>query len=82
MSICVCVCVCVCLCVCGVCVFKVYEKCSDDFDIGHCPIKDNVTASQHDFEILLHLPQDKLSSPIPQLWHMLGSCALVCLLIR
>ena len=30
--------------------------------------------SRHDFEIFLHLPQYKLSSPISQLWHMLGSC--------
>ena len=29
---------------------------------------------QCDFEIFLHLPQYKLSSPISQLWHMLGSC--------
>ena len=27
-----------------------------------------------DFEIFLHLPQYKLSGPISQLWHMLGSC--------
>ena len=30
--------------------------------------------SQRDFEIFLHLPEYKLSSPISQLWHMLGSC--------
>ena len=29
---------------------------------------------RRDFEIFLHLPQCKLSSPISQLWHMLGSC--------
>ena len=28
--------------------------------------------SQRDFEIFLHLPQYKLSSPISQLWHILG----------
>ena len=30
--------------------------------------------SQRDFESFLHLPQYKLSSPISQLWHTLGSC--------
>ena len=44
----------------------VYENSSDEFDI----------------EIFLHLPQYKLSSPISQLWHMLGSCDLIFLLIR
>ena len=39
----------------------VYENSSEEFDIGHCPIKVNVTAY-------------KLSSPISQLHHMLGSC--------
>ena len=51
----------------------VYENSSDELDIGHCPIKVKVTAVK-DFEIFLHLPQYKLSSPISQLWHMLGSC--------
>ena len=32
------------------------------------------SSSQCDFAIFLHLPQYKLSSPISQLWHMLGSC--------
>ena len=79
-SVCVCVCVFLCVCVC-VCVhdnsknngsihLKLehvigYENNSDEFDIGHCPIK---------VEIFLHLPQYKLSRPISQLWHMLGSC--------
>ena len=27
--------------------------------------------SRRDFEIILHLPQYKLSNPISQLWHML-----------
>ena len=36
--------------------------------------------SRHDFENFLHLPQYKLSSPVSQLWHMLGSCDEVCLL--
>ena len=49
-----------------------YENSSDEFDIGHCPIKVKVIAKR-DFEIFLHLPQYKLSSPISQLWHMLGS---------
>ena len=49
----------------------VYENSSDEFDIGHCPIKVKVMAY---FENFLHLPQYKLSSPISQLWHMLGSC--------
>ena len=53
----------------------VYEISSDEFDIGHCPIKVKVTN-------FLHLPQYKLSSPISQLWHMLGSCDQVCLLNR
>ena len=30
--------------------------------------------SQRDFEIFLHLPQYKLSSPLSQLWHKLESC--------
>ena len=34
--------------------------------------------SQRDFEILLHLPQYKLSSPISQLWHIVGSCNYSC----
>ena len=37
--------------------------------------------SLRDFEIFLHLPQYKLSSLISQLWHMLGSCDSVCMLI-
>ena len=37
--------------------------------------------SRRDFEIFLDLPQHKVSSPISQLWHMLGSCDCVCLLI-
>ena len=59
LSVCVSVCVPVCVCVC-VCVhdnsknngsihlklehFVVYENSSDEFDIGHCPIKGKVTA--------------------------------------
>ena len=38
--------------------------------------------SWRDFEGFLHIPQYKLSSPISQLWHMLGSCDKVCLLVR
>ena len=30
--------------------------------------------SHHDFEIFLYLPQYKLSSPVSQLCHLLGSC--------
>ena len=45
----------------------VYENSSDDFDIGHCPIK---VKSRRDFEFFLHLPQYKLSRPISQLWHI------------
>ena len=84
-SVCLSVCVSRCLSVCvSVCVHDnsknngsihlklehivVYENSSDQFDIGHCPIK------VKDFEIFLHLPQYKLSSPTSQLWHMLGSC--------
>ena len=76
-SVCVPVFLCFCLCVCvhsnsknnGSIHLKlehivVYENSSDEFDIGHCPIK----------EIFLHLPQYKLSSPLSRLWHMLGSC--------
>ena len=48
----------------------VYENSSDEFDIGHCPIKVKVTTFSPFF---LHLPQYKLSSPMSQLWHMLGS---------
>ena len=36
----------------------VYENSSDEFGIGHCPIKVKVTAC---LEIFLHLPQYKLS---------------------
>ena len=79
MSVCVSVCVSVCGCfyVC-VCVqdnsknngsihlklehITVYENSSDEFDIGLIKV------------IVLHLPQYKLSGPISQLWHMLGSC--------
>ena len=59
LCVCVCVCVCVSVCVC-VCVHDnsknngsihlklkhivVYENSSDEFDIGHCPIKVEVTA--------------------------------------
>ena len=59
MSVCVSVCVCVCVCL-SVCVHDnsknngsidlkleqivVYENSSDEFDIGHCPIKVKVTA--------------------------------------
>ena len=58
-SVCVCACLSVCLCVC-VCVHDnsknngsihlklqhliVYENSSDEFDIGHCPIKVKVTS--------------------------------------
>ena len=85
------ICVSVCLCVCvhdnsknnGSINLKlehtvVYENSSDEFNIGHCPI----TSSWRDFEIFLHIPQYKLSSPISQLWHMLESCDKVGLLIR
>ena len=37
--------------------------------------------SRSDFEIFAHLPQYKLSRPISQLWHKLGSCNKVYLLI-
>ena len=59
LSVCLSVCVCVCVCV-SVCVHDnsknnnsidlklehivVYENSSDEFDIGHCPIKVKVTA--------------------------------------
>ena len=89
MSVCVCVrlsvCLSVCLCVCVhdnsklEHILVIYGNSSDEFDIGHCPIK---VEPQHDFEIFLHLPQYKLSSPISQLWHRLGSCDCVCLFIR
>ena len=88
MSVCVCRCLGVCLSVCVcVCVHDnsknngsidlklehivVYENSSDEFNIGHCPIK---ARPRRDFEIFHHLPQYKLSRPISQLWHMLGSC--------
>ena len=34
-----------------------------------------------DLEIFVYLPQYKLSSPISQLWYMLGNCDYVCQLI-
>ena len=46
-----------------------YENSLDEFDIGHCPIKVEVTA-----RFFHHLPQYKLSGPISQLWDMFGSC--------
>ena len=49
----------------------VYENSWEEFDIGNYLIK---VKSRHDFEIFLHLPQYKLSNPISQLYHMLGSC--------
>ena len=48
----------------------VYENSSDEFDIGHCPIKVKVW---HDFEIV-NLPQYNLSRSISQLWYILGIC--------
>ena len=45
----------------------VFETNSDEFNIGHIPIKVKV-------KFFLNLPQYKLSSPISQLCHMLGSC--------
>ena len=66
-SVCLSWCLCVCLSVCvhdnsknnGSIHLKleqivVYENSSDEFDIGHCPIK---VRARHDFEIFLHLPQ-------------------------
>ena len=49
----------------------VYENNSDEFDIGHCPIKVKVMAR---LQIILHLPQYKLLNPISQFWHSVGSC--------
>ena len=78
MSVCVCVCVCL-----SVCVHEnsknkgsihlklkhivVYENTLDNFDIG---IVRSRSRSRRDFEIFLHLPPYKLSSPLYQLWHM------------
>ena len=49
----------------------VYENSSDDLTLG---IIRSRSMSRRDFEIFLHLLQYKLSSPISQLWHKLGSC--------
>ena len=85
-GLCVSVCLSVCLAVCAsVCVHQnsknngsvhlklehivVYEKSSDEFDVVQSRPR-----SWRDFEIFLRLPQYKLSSPISQLWHMLGRC--------
>ena len=46
----------------------IYENISDKFDNGHCLIKVKVTV-----EIVLHLPQYKLSGPITQFWYKLES---------
>ena len=50
----------------------VYENSSDEFEIGHCPIKVKVKVKV----IFLHLPQYKLSSSLSQLWHMLVSMSV------
>ena len=76
MSVCVSVCMSVCLSVYTITPkimlehTVVYENSSDELDIGHCPIKVGQCPIKVNF---LHLPQYKLSSPISQLWHMLGS---------
>ena len=86
MSVCVCVCVCLSVCM-SVCVHD-NSKNNGSIDLKLEHIVDmkiarmsstlgNVRSrsrSQHDLEIFLHLPQYKLSRPISQLWHMLGSC--------
>ena len=51
-------------------------KSSDVFDIGLCPSKEQV--GWRDFEIFLHLPQYKLSSPISKLWHKIGLWLSMC----
>ena len=48
----------------------VYENTLDKFDIEHCQIKVEVTVGLQKFP---HLPQYKLSGPITQLLHKLGS---------
>ena len=82
-SVCMCVCVGVCICVQdnsknnGSIHLKlehtvVYEIAQTSSTLGIVPSR---SRSQRDFEIFLHLPQYKLSSPfICQLWYMLGSC--------
>ena len=45
---------------------------SEEFDIGHC--LNQSQGHSVTLKIFLHLPQYKLSSPISQLCHMLGSC--------
>ena len=86
LSVCVSVCVCICV---SVCVHDnskkknnvsihlklehivVYEKGPMSSTLG---IFRSRSRSWRDFEIFLHLPQYKLSSPISQLWDMLGNC--------
>ena len=41
------------------------------FNIGHCPFKVKVTVLPKFFS-LYH--NTKLSSPVSQLWHLVGSC--------
>ena len=47
-----------------------YKNSSDKFDTEHCPIKVKVTVG---LQIFPHLSPYKLSGPITQLWHNLGS---------
>ena len=86
MFVCVCVSWCLSVCVC-VCVHdNAKNNGSIDLKLEHIVVYEiartsstlgivrSRSRSQRDFEIFLHLPQYKLSTPISQLWHTLGSC--------
>ena len=85
--VCVSVCVCVCVCV-SVSVYRITQKIMVQSTLNlyilyymkiartssTLGIVRSRSRSPCDFEIFLHLPQYKLSSPISQLWNKLGSC--------
>ena len=87
MSVCVSVFLCVCVCVCvrvRVCVC-VHDNSKNNGSIHlkleHIVVYEartsstvGIVRSRSRIEMFLHLPQYKLSRPISQLWHMLGSC--------
>ena len=71
------VCLPVCVCVCVTNIASIHLKLEYIVEHENSSIMGIVQSrswSQHDFEFFLQLPQYKLSSPISQLWHMLGSC--------
>ena len=69
MSVCVCVCLTVCVCE------SVYQIPGNSKNNGSIHLQlEHIVVYKNSFDIFLHLPQYKLSSPISQLLQMLGSC--------